>query len=94
MTTTRSLPLSCGLSLALTAAVLYLGCALVVALVPGSMVTALGLIVHGLSLSGLSPAGGTLSWSAVLMGTFAIAGYAFVAGALFGVVHRWIGGGR
>lgn len=92
MSITRSLPLSCGLSLALTAAVLYLGCALVLALAPGAMVAGLGLIVHGLSLSGLSPAAGGMSWSAVLIGTFAIAAYAFVAGALFGAVKSWIRG--
>jgi hypothetical protein len=91
MKPTHASPLSCGLSLAVTAALLYLACALVVAWFPGSMVAALDLIVHGLSLSGLSPAVGQLRWGAVLIGTVAIAGYAFVAGTLFAAVRRWIG---
>lgn len=94
MTSTRVSPLSCGLSLAVTAALLYLVCALIVAWSPGALAAGLGLIVHGLSLSGLSPAVGELRWGAVLVGTVAVAGYAFVAGALFGVVHRWTGGNR
>jgi hypothetical protein len=88
----RSMSFSCGLSLALTAAVLYLGCALIVALAPGTMVDVLGLIVHGLSLEGLAPADGTMSFSGVLIGTLAISGYAFVAGAIFGAFRGWIGG--
>lgn len=75
MTSSRLSPLSCGLSLALTAALLYLACALVVAWSPGALAAGLGLIVHGLSLSGLSPAVGELRWGAVLVGTLAIAGY-------------------
>jgi hypothetical protein len=94
MTSSRWSPLSCGLSLAVTAALLYLACALVVAWSPGALAAGLGLIVHGLSLSGLSPAVGELRWGAVLVGTLAIASYAFVAGALFATVHRWLGGGR
>lgn len=94
MSANRLSPLSCGLSLAVTAALLYLGCALVVAWAPGVLAAGLGLIVHGLSLSGLSPAVDELRWSAVLIGTLAVAGYAFVAGTLFGVVHRRIGGDR
>ena len=88
----RSMSFSCGLSLALTAAVLYLGCALVVAVAPGTMVDVLGLIVHGLSLEGLSPAADAVSLSGVLMGTLAISGYAFVTGAIFGAFRSWIGG--
>jgi hypothetical protein len=87
-------PQSCGLSLALTAALLYLACALVVALAPGALLAGLRLVVHGLSLSGLSPAVDELRWGSVLVGTVAVAVYAFVAGVLFGAVHRWIGGGR
>lgn len=94
MTTARLSPLSCGLSLAVTAVLLYLACAAMVAWSPGALAAGLGLIVHGLSLSGLSPAVGELRWSAVLIGSLAIAGYAFVAGALFATVHRWIGGNR
>lgn len=94
MSTNRLSPLSCGLSLAVTVALLYLGCALIVAWAPGALAAGLGLIVHGLSVSGLSPAVGELRWGAVVIGTLAVAGYAFVAGTLFGVVHRWIGGDR
>ena len=88
MTRPRQSPLSCGLSLSVTAVLLYLACALIVAWSPGA------LVVHGLSLSGLTPAVGELRWSAVLIGSLAIAGYAFVAGALFTIVNRLIGGNR
>jgi len=94
MSRPRPSPLSCGLSLAVTAVALYLACALVVAWSPGALAAGLGLIVHGLSLSSLSPAVGELRWSAVLIGSLAIAGYAFVAGALFATVNRLIGGHR
>ncbi|OGT54731.1 MAG: hypothetical protein A3E01_18615 [Gammaproteobacteria bacterium RIFCSPHIGHO2_12_FULL_63_22] len=94
MNTASLSPLRCGLSLAVTATLLYVGCALVVAWAPGALAAGLGVIVHGLSLSELTPAVGQLRWGAVLIGTLAVAGYAFVAGALFGAVHRWIGGGR
>lgn len=94
MTTARLSPLPCGLSLAVTAVLLYLACAVIVALSPGALAAGLGLIVHGLSLSGLSPAIGELRCGAVLIGTLAVSGYAFVAGALFGAVHRWFGGSR
>jgi len=50
----------------------------------------LGVIVHGLSLTGLSPDVGELRWGAVLIGSLAIAGYAFIAGVLFATVHRWM----
>ena len=92
MTIARMSPLSCGLSLAVTAALLYLACAVVVALDPGALAAGLRLIVHGLSLPELAPAAGGLSWTAVMIGSLAIAGYSFIAGVLFGVMHRWIGG--
>ena len=94
MTRPRQSPLSCGLSLSVTAVLLYLACTLIVAWSPGALAAGLGLVVHGLSLSGLTPAVGELRWSAVLIGSLAIAGYAFVAGALFTIVNRLIRGNR
>lgn len=94
MSRPRPSPLSCGLSLAVAAVALYLACALVVAWSPCTLAAGLGLIVHGLSPSSLSPAVGELRWSAVLIGSLAIAGHAFVAGALFATVNRLIGGHR
>ena len=92
MKNSRTSPLACGLSLAVTVAVLYLACAVVVAFAPESMVVAARLIVHGLNVSGIEPGPHGLSWSAVAAGTSVTASYAFVAGTLFGFVHRWIGG--
>jgi len=90
MRTTRGSRLACGVSAAVTAVLLYLACALVVAWSPGALAAGLGVIVHGLSLAGLSPDVGELRWGAVLIGSLAIAGYAFIAGVLFATVHRWM----
>ena len=89
MASSSATPLTCGLSLAVTTAILYIACAVVVAVWPGAMVAALGTIVHGLNVSGAAPSMDALSWSAVAVGTCVAAAYAFVAGLLFGFVHRW-----
>ena len=94
LATPRSRPLSYALTLAVTVGVLYLACAVVVALVPGALAAALRLVLHGLNLS-LSPAAVEgMTWSRVLLGTLAIGAYAFIAGGVFGFVRDGIERGR
>lgn len=82
-------PLAIGLSLSVTAGLLYLICALTVVLAPGAFTAALAKLFHGLNLSALltpNPPAPTLG--AVMVGTLLVMIYAFFAGWLFGFVHR------
>lgn len=92
--TSRSRPLSYALTLAMTVGVLYLACAVVVALVPGALAAALGLVLHGLNLSFSAAAVEGMTWSRVLFGTLALGAYAFIAGGVFGFVRDRIERGR
>lgn len=94
LTTPRNRPLSYALSLAVTVGMLYLACAVVVALVPGALAAALGLVLHGLNLSFSAAAVEGMTWSRVLLGTLALAAYAFIAGGAFGFVRDGIERGR
>lgn len=73
---------------------LYLVCALVVAIAPGALSAALGLIVHGLNILPLTQQVPPISLTAVLMGLLAIMAYSFVAGLLFGVVNNLLAPSR
>jgi len=81
-------PVAIGLSLAITVGLLYLLCALVVAVAPGALSAAIGLVVHGLNLAPLTQQVPPVSPTAVLVGLLAIMVYSFVAGLLFGVVNN------
>ncbi|MFZ5663274.1 MAG: DUF5676 family membrane protein [Pseudomonadota bacterium] len=82
-------PLAIGLSLSVTAGLLYLICALTVVLAPGAFTAALAKLFHGPDLSALltpNPPAPTLG--AVGVGTLLVMIYAFFAGWLFDFVHR------
>jgi len=81
-------PITTGLSLAVTAGLLYLLCALAVAFAPGALMAALGLVAHGLNLAPLTQQVAPMSLSAVLVGLLALMAYGFIAGLLFGLVDN------
>ena len=81
-------PARLGLSLAITIGLLYGLCALTVAIAPGSLATALGLVTHGLNIAPLTQSVSPISLSAVLVGLLALMAYGFVAGLLFGLVNN------
>lgn len=87
-------PVFTGLSLAITVGVLYLLCALVVALAPGALMTALGVVAHGLNLTPLTQQVVPISLPAVLVGLLAMMAYSFLAGLLFGGVNNLLAHSR
>ncbi|MEO6624679.1 MAG: DUF5676 family membrane protein [Burkholderiaceae bacterium] len=87
-------PVVSGLSLAITVGLLYLLCALTVAIAPGALSAALGLVVHGLNLAPLTQQIPPISLPALLVGLLAIMAYSFLAGLLFGLVNNVFALGR
>ena len=87
-------PVATGLSLAITVGLLYLLCALMVALAPGALSTALDLVTHGLNIAPLTQQVAPISLPALLLGLFAILGYSFIAGLLFGLVNNMLARSR
>ena len=81
-------PATNGLSLAITVGLLYLLCALMVAIAPGSLSAALGLVAHGVNVGSLTQQVAPISLSAVLVGLLAVMAYSFIAGLLFGLVNN------
>lgn len=56
----------------------------------GALAAALGLVLHGLSVSLNPTALGERTWSVVVLGTLALCSYAFVAAGLLGLVRAWV----
>lgn len=81
-------PVRTGLSLAITVGLLYVLCALVVAIAPDALSAALGLVAHGLNIAPLIVQAAPVSLRAVLFGLLALMTYSFIAGLLFGVVNN------
>lgn len=81
-------PAATGLSLAITLGLLYVACALVVAIAPGALSAGFGLVVHSLDLAPLMRQVPPMRLSIVLMGLVVIMAYGFVAGLLFGLVSN------
>ena len=81
-------PARLGISLAITVGLLYLLCALMVAIAPGSLSAALGLVAHGINIAPLTQLVAPISLSAALVGLLAVMAYSFIAGLLFGLVNN------
>ena len=81
-------PMGIGLTLAITAGLLYLLCALVVAVFPGALSAVFSLVVHDFNVAPLAEQVAPMSLAKVLFGWLAITGYGFVAGLLFAVVNN------
>jgi len=65
-----------------------------VAIAPGALSTALGLVAHGLNIAPLTQQVAPISLTAVLVGLLAIMAYSFIAGLLFGLVDNLLARSR
>lgn len=83
-------PIRTGLAFALTIAVLYLACLLLMLLAPGVVLTIFSTWVHGLNLVPLTTNPPQVDLGRALLGLLLISGYAFIAGAMYGVMRRWL----
>ena len=81
-------PLRTGAALALTVAVLYLACIILVALSPGTLLAIFSTIVHGIDIEPLTRTSPPLDLGRALLGLAILTGYTFVAGALYGWARR------
>lgn len=83
-------PIRTGLAFALTIAVLYLACLLLMLLAPGVVLTIFSTWVHGLNLEPLTTNPPQIDLGRALLGLVLISGYAFIAGTVYGFVRRWL----
>ena len=83
-------PLRTGAAFALTIAVLYLACFLLMLLAPGVVIAIFSTWVHGLNLEALTTNPPPLDVGRALLGLLLISGYAFIAGTVYGFVRRWL----
>ena len=83
-------PLRTGASFALTSAVLYLACFLLMMLAPGVVLAIFSTWVHGLNLGPLTTDAPPLDVGRALWGLLSISGYGFIAGLVYGLVGRWL----
>jgi hypothetical protein len=81
-------PVAIGLSLAITVGLLFVLCALAVAIAPGALVVGLTLVTHGLNLTPLTRQVAPLTLSSVLVGLLAVMAVSFVTGLLFALVSN------
>ena len=87
-------PLRTGAAFALTIAVLYLGCFLLMLLAPGTVLWIFSTWVHGLNLAPLTTNPPPVHVGRGLIGLVLISAYAFVAGGIYGVIRRWLAAGH
>ncbi len=85
---TRLSPITQGLILSLTIGVLYLLCAIAVAIAPDILSSALGLVTHGLNLAPLAQSVAPMTLTDLLVGLLVLMAYSFVAGAIYAVIHN------
>lgn len=83
-------PFRTGAAFALTTAVLYLGCLLLMLLAPGVVLGIFSTWIHGLNLEPLTANPPPLDVGRALLGLLLISGYAFIAGTVYGFVRRWV----
>lgn len=83
-------PASLGLALAITAAVLNLACAGLVAIAPEATITIFQSWWHGIDVSMLAKTSPPITLKSVAMGLVTISAFAFVVGFVFGVVNNMV----
>lgn len=83
-------PLRTGLAFALTIAVLYLACLLLMLAAPGAVLWVFSTWVHGLNLAPLTSQPPPVDPARAFIGLFLISGYAFIAGAIYGAIRKWL----
>lgn len=76
-------PVTTGLSLAITIGLLYLLCALIVAVAPGPSMALLGMMAHGLNIAPLTQQVPPMTLAGLLISLLFIMAYSFLAGLLF-----------
>lgn len=80
-------PAKVGLSLGLVFAIISLVCAILVAIIPGSMLTLANNIFHGLDVTQIVKA---ISWASVIVGIIETFIIGFIGGWLFARVYNKI----
>lgn len=81
-------PTALGLAMAITAAVLNLACAGLVAIAPGSMVGIFQTWWHGLDVSMLAASAQPMTLKGVATGVMTLSAFAFIVGFVFGVAYN------
>lgn len=83
-------PLRSGIAFAVTVAVLYLACLILMMLAPGVVLAIFLTWVHGLNLEPLTTNPPPIDLGRALLGLLLISAYSFIAGTVFGFVQRWL----
>jgi len=83
-------PLRSGIAFAMTVAVLYLACLILMMLAPGVVLAIFSTWVHGLNLEPLTTNPPSIDLGRALLGLLLISAYSFIAGAVYGFVRRWL----
>jgi len=83
-------PLRSGIAFAMTVAVLYLACLILMMLAPGVVLAIFSTWVHGLNLEPLTTNPPPIDLGRALLGLLLISAYSFIAGAVYGFVRRWL----
>ncbi|GAB3104429.1 DUF5676 family membrane protein [Lysobacter terrae] len=81
-------PLRTGTAFALTIAVLYVACLLLMLVAPGVVLDIFSTWVHGLNLEPITTNPPPVNLTRAALGLVLISAYAFIAGAVYGVVRR------
>lgn len=83
-------PFRTGAAFALTIAILYVACLLLMLVAPGVVLAIFATWVHGLNLEPLTTNPPPIDIGRALLGLLLISGYAFIAGTVYGVVRQWL----
>ena len=84
----RFSPVTIGLTLAITAGLIFVLCALAVAIAPGALLAGLNLVSHGLDLAPLTQQAAPVTLSSVLLGLLVVMPVSFFTGLLYGLVSN------
>jgi hypothetical protein len=87
---TQLTPFRTGAAFALTIAILYVACLLLVLVAPGVVLAIFATWVHGLNLEPLTTNPPPIDIGRALLGLLLISGYAFIAGTVYGAVRQWL----
>lgn len=83
-------PIRTGVAFALTFAVLYLACFLLMLFAPGAVLAIFSTWVHGLNLEPLTTNPPALDVGRAMLGLLSISGYAFIAGTVYGFARQFL----
>lgn len=83
-------PFRTGAAFALTIAILYVACLLLMLAAPGVVLAIFATWVHGLNLEPLTTNPPPIDVGRALLGLLLISGYAFIAGTVYCAVRQWL----